>query len=276
VTGTEARVSRPLAADWIEANGAALRYELVGTGRKTLVLIHEMGGSLESWDFVLPAFAERWRVLRYDTRGAGLSEKIRGALHIDTMTDDLRAMLDSLGIAEPVALVGCAVGSAIALHFAAGHPERVAAVVAMAPATGIAPERKLATLAYAERIETEGVRATADEGLIGSYPVELRGDAARFQAFRARRIGNDPESYAAVYRMLAGLDMTSDFARIACPTLVISGTLDRGRPPANGEAVARAIRDAKFKTLETSHFMAVQTPEPVAAAITGFLSEIGF
>lgn len=269
-------MSRPVAAGWIEANGAALRYELAGHGRRTLVLVHEMGGSLESWDFVLPALVERWRLLRYDTRGAGLSEKIRGTVDIDTMTDDLGALLDGLGIVEPVALVGCAVGSAIALHFAARHPERAAAVIAMAPATGIAPERRAATLAYAERIEAEGVRATADEGLMGSYPVELRGDAARFAAFRARRIGNDPRSYAAIYRMLAGLDMTADFARIACPTLVISGTLDRGRPPANGELVARAIRNAAFRTLETSHFMAVQTPEPVAAAISGFLGEIGY
>jgi len=131
-------------------------------------------------------------------------------------------------------------------------------------------------LIYADRIEKEGVRATADEGLTGSYPVELRGDAAKFVAFRSRRIGNDPASYAAIYRMLAGLEMSDDFTRIACPTLVVSGTLDRGRPPADGERVARAIRNAKFKTLETSHFMAVQTPEPVAAAIIGFLAEIGY
>lgn len=269
-------MSRPVAADWIEANGAALRYELAGNGRKTLVLVHEMGGSLESWDFVLPALAERWRVLRYDTRGAGLSEKICGPLGIDTMTGDLGALLDGLGIAEPVALVGCAVGAAIALRFAAHNPRRAAAVVALAPATGIAPERRAATLAYAERIEIEGVRATADEGLTGSYPVELRGDAAKLAAFRARRIGNDPASYAAIYRMLAGLDMTGDFPRIACPALVIAGTLDRGRPPANVEPLARAIRNAAFKTLETSHFMAVQTPEAVAAAIAGFLSEVGY
>jgi len=269
-------VPRPLAAEWIEANGAALRYELAGSGRRTLVLVHEMGGSLESWDFVLPALAERWRVLRYDTRGAGLSEKIRGALTIETMAEDLRALLDALGIREPVALAGCAVGAAIALHFAARHPERTAAVVAMAPATGVPPERRATTLAYADRIESEGVRATIDEGLTGSYPGELRGDAAKFAAFRARRIGNDPRSYAAVYRMLAGLDMSGDLARIACPTLVISGTLDRGRPPADGERVARAIRGAKFRTLESSHFMAVQTPEPVATAIAGFLAETGY
>ena len=85
---------------------------------RTVVLIHEMGGSLESWDEVAPVLAANRRVLRYDTRGAGLSEKVRGALCIDTMVDDLGALLDALGIVGKVALAGIAVGGAIALHAA--------------------------------------------------------------------------------------------------------------------------------------------------------------
>jgi pimeloyl-ACP methyl ester carboxylesterase len=58
-----------------------------------VVLIHEMGGTLESWDGVAPLLARHRRVLRYDTRGAGLSQKARGALSID-MTEDLAALMD--------------------------------------------------------------------------------------------------------------------------------------------------------------------------------------
>ena len=64
--------------EFVELDGVALRYELSGKGERTLVLVHEMGGSLESWDDIVPRFAESRRVLRYDTRGAGLSQKIRG------------------------------------------------------------------------------------------------------------------------------------------------------------------------------------------------------
>jgi 3-oxoadipate enol-lactonase len=80
--------------EFVELNGAALRYELLGNGERTLVLVHEMGGSLESWDDIAPRFAESRRVLRYDSRGAGLSQKVRGELHIDTMADDIAALLD--------------------------------------------------------------------------------------------------------------------------------------------------------------------------------------
>src|SRR5882757_4580582 len=101
--------------EFIELNGVALRYKLTGKGDRTLVLIHEMGGSLESWDDVVPRFAGSRRVLRYDARGAGLSQKVRGQLGVDTMANDIVALLDALGIAGKVALAGVAVGGAIAL-----------------------------------------------------------------------------------------------------------------------------------------------------------------
>src|ERR1700738_5578026 len=83
-TGGRRRPPRPtekdqaLKMDFIELDGVTLRYELSGKGDRTLVLVHEMGGSLESWDDVVPRFAESRRVLRYDTRGAGMSLKVGG------------------------------------------------------------------------------------------------------------------------------------------------------------------------------------------------------
>jgi pimeloyl-ACP methyl ester carboxylesterase len=124
---------------WIDVNGVSLRYELAGTGAKTIVLVHEMGGSLETWDDMFPTLAKRWRVLRYDTREAGFSEKTGRVPVIGTMVDDIAALLDALEISAPVAIVGCAVGAAIAMHFAARHPQRSAALMAMSPATGVAP-----------------------------------------------------------------------------------------------------------------------------------------
>ena len=64
--------------NFIEANGVSLRYAVQGSG-KPVVLIHEMGGTLESWGLLAPLLAAKRRVVRYDTRGAGFSEKIRGS-----------------------------------------------------------------------------------------------------------------------------------------------------------------------------------------------------
>ena len=193
--------------DFIELDGLALRYELSGMGDRTLVLVHEMGGSLESWDDVAPRLAESRRVLRYDTRGAGMSQKVRGQLGIDTMADDITALLDALGIAGKVALAGVAVGGAIALHFAARYPERTSAVAVGSPATGVAPDRRAAALERVAKIETAGMAFAVADSMLNGYAPELRGDITRFERYRARWLGNDPASYATIWRMLAGMDI---------------------------------------------------------------------
>ena len=260
---------------FIEVNGVGLRYELSGRGERTVVLIHEMGGSLESWDEVAPVLAADRRVLRYDTRGAGLSEKVRGALSIDTMVDDLAALLDALGITGKVALAGIAVGGAIALHAAVRLPQRISAAIVGSPAIGIAPTAARRCWPGSSASSARACALPSTNSMANGYPPELRTDAARFAAFRARWLGNDPASYAAIYRMLAGMDLQGELARIACPVLVLGGRLDRVRPPALVEPVARAIPGARYQLLETSHYMAVATPELIAAAIGEFLDEAG-
>jgi len=258
---------------FVEVNGTALRYDLCGGG-PTLVLIHEMGGTLESWDLAVPLLSGKRRVLRYDTRGAGLSQKIREPLSIDTMVDDLVTLLNALHMSEKVALAGVAVGGAIAMHAAVRFPQRVAAIVASSPAVGIAPERRPALLARVEMMEREGLHAVIDT-LDLSYPVELRGDTQRFAEFRARWLGGDPVSYGAIYRMLIATDISSELPRIACPALVIAGALDRTRPPPLVEPVARAIPGARYAVLESGHYAALQTPELYARTVSGFLDEVG-
>jgi 3-oxoadipate enol-lactonase len=228
--------------NFIELDGLTLRYELSGKGDRTLVLVHEMGGSLESWDDVSPRFAESRRVLRYDTRGAGMSQKVRGQLGIDTMTDDITALLDALGIAGKVALAGVAVGGAIALHFAARYPGRTSAVA---------------------------------DSMLNGYAPELRGDIKRFEQYRARWLGNDPASYATIWRMLAGMDMQGELTRLRLPVLVIGGSLDRVRPPALAKAVANAIPGARYIEVPTGHYMAVQTPDLISDCIDEFLRTVG-
>src|SRR5438045_9504372 len=64
---------------WMEANGISIHFELAGEG-PSVVLLHEMGGTLASWDGIFPALSAQFRTLRYDQRGSGLSEKGRPAI----------------------------------------------------------------------------------------------------------------------------------------------------------------------------------------------------
>ena len=70
---------------FIDANGVSLHYDLAGARGRSVVLMHELGGTLHSWDAIAPRLSARYRVLRYDQRGAGLSEKVR-----TDFTNDIR------------------------------------------------------------------------------------------------------------------------------------------------------------------------------------------
>ena len=257
--------------NWIEVNGVGLRYELSGSGPTTLVLIHEMGGTLDSWEQGLKALNNNRQVLRYDTRGAGLSEKIGGAVTWDDMADDLKGLLDALNIAGKVGLAGIAVGGAIAIHFAVRYPDRARALVAHGPATGATSDRRRQTLERAAAVEAGGMRSIAETSLAASYPPAVRHDQAVFADFRARWLANDPRSFAAINRMLANNDIAGELPDVACSTLFTAGRHDSLRPPSAIEPMARQIPGAQFLELNTGHFASVQTPGTMSQAIHYFM-----
>jgi 3-oxoadipate enol-lactonase len=257
--------------NWIEVNGVGLRYELSGRGPTTLVLIHEMGGTLDSWDQILPALNNSRQVLRYDIRGAGLSEKINGVVTWNDMADDLKGLLDALNITGKVALAGIAVGGAIGMHFAVRYPDRAAALVAHGPATGVAAERRNQTLERAAAVEAGGMRGVVETSLANSYPPVVRHNADVFREFRARWLANDPRSFAAINRMLAAEDITSELPKVACPTLFTAGRHDGLRPSSAIEPMSKQVSGAEFLELNTGHFASIQTPGIMAQAIHYYL-----
>src|SRR5690606_2976758 len=97
------------------------------------------------------------------------SEKPRGPVQINDLVNDLLGLMNNQGI-DRALIVGCAIGGTVALAFAAAHPERAQAVLALAPATGLPPERAEATQANARNLILRGQRPTIDERLIRSWP----------------------------------------------------------------------------------------------------------
>jgi len=257
---------------YIDVNGTGVRYEMNGKGPKTIVLIHEMGGSLETWELVVPKLSANYRVLRYDMRGCGMSEKITGELKIETLSSDLLCLLDLLKLAEPVYVAGCAVGGAVAICFAGTNPSRANGLILFSPAVGIRVEQRPDRLKRIQGLEKRGMRAIADDSLAKSYPAAVRAlDPEGFSSFRARWLGNDPESFCAMYRMLINMDLGHHIRAVNCPTRVIGGAYDDVRPAVASEEVARQIPRAEFKIIQSGHQMPAQTPGLVCDVITEFI-----
>jgi 3-oxoadipate enol-lactonase len=255
---------------WIDANGASLRYELSGSGNETLVLMHEAGGCMESYEDALPGLEKAFRVLRYDQRGFGFSEKVR-ELTFGTVLADLAGLLDALKITAPVHVAGCAMGSDFAAGFAARYPRRVAKLAIASPNIGSNAARSAPILERAALVEREGIRAAVKASLDRSYPENLRAlDQERFRRFRSRWVCNTPASFMASARMMSAMDLTPEYAKIEAPTLVIGGIHDTQRPPEMAQRVANAIRGAKYVLADTGHFMNVETPQLFAETIVPF------
>ncbi len=255
---------------WIEANGASLRYALSGSGNDTLVLLHEAGGCIESYDDALPELEKHFRVLRYDQRGFGFSEKVR-KLTFEGVVADLAALLNALDITAPVVVAGCAMGADYAVGFAARHPARVAKLAIASPYIGSNLARSPHSIERAALVEREGIRAAMQASHDRSYPEHLRArDRERFARYQARWVCNTPASFAAQARMMQNVDLTPEYPRIKAPTLVIGAIHDTQRPPEVAQRVANATAGSKYLLADTGHFMNVETPQLFADTMLAF------
>ena len=162
---------------WFSTSATSLRYAAGGSGSDWIVMLHEIGGTLETWSRVADGLGRRFRTLPYDQRGCGLSEKIRGAFSFEQQVDELDALLQSLGI-ECCHLAGVAIGSALAVRFATRWPGRVRSLVLASPALKVDEDRRAYLHDRAAKVETEGMRATVETTLGNSWPPEATRDPA--------------------------------------------------------------------------------------------------
>ncbi|MEJ8572598.1 alpha/beta hydrolase [Microbaculum marinum] len=261
---------------WADLNGVALRYAATGASGPTVVLIHEMGGSLESWDGVVAQLPGDIRTLRHDLRGSGMSEKIQGCADVEALAADIAGLLDLEAVAGPVVLAGCAAGAAVAMCFAARYPARTAGVIGLAPAVGVQAAFRAERLEGLKSVETHGQRSIEQDMLARAWPDVLRlRDPDVFAAYRARWIAADPYGFAALSRMLFDLTFNDYLPQIRCPALMVAGEHDPLRPPDHVAELSTHIRGCRFRSVDSGHFMNVQSPELVAGLIAGFLRDNG-
>ena len=257
---------------WAELPGCTLRVARSGHGTERVVLLHELGGSLESFDAAAALLAPAFQVLRYDQRGAGGSEKPRAPFDMADHAADLHALLRWSGWQGPVLLVGTAAASAILAEFALAHPADVAGLLLCSPAVGATGDAAAYLRTRAERATQDGMRAVVDTSLARSFPPPLRGDGAGFSAYRARMMGNDPVGYAHANMALVHATVDQRLGRLLVPVDVLAGRYDVVCPPEQVADTASRIPGARFSLVDSGHLMAVQTPGLVADAVHALAS----
>jgi 3-oxoadipate enol-lactonase len=263
------RRSRSKAVPWTEANGISIHYELAGHG-PSVVLLHEMGGTLASWDGIAPALSKRFGTLRYDQRGSGLSEKVRQPITTEILVEDLEAVLRESELAPPYHFVTVAAATMQALIYMKRHPGEVASFVFCNPFTGADPSRIAALEERAALAEREGLRNAIAVTLDKSWPSNI-GDRAAYAAYRGRYLAHDPVCFASMNRAIARPNVTHLAKEISVPTMVVAGRFDQVRPPKASEEFARTIPGAHFELIDAVHMMPAQAAAALLALLEDFL-----
>jgi 3-oxoadipate enol-lactonase len=255
----------------IDTGRISLFFEEAGSGGVPALLLHELGGSSESWRAVIPLLAADRRVIAADLRCAGRSEKPPGPFALADAADDLDGLLRALGIAGPVDAIGAALGSLVGAVLAIRHPARVRRLMMCAVAPDMAGPTRAYVAERAAKVRVVGMRGVAEASLANSFPETHPVQRA---AYRGIYLGNDPAAYAELSLALGRLEMTAgDWGAIRAPVLVASGAHDFLWPPAIGRQVAALIPGARFEVMEdAAHFPHLQAPESLARLARNFLA----
>lgn len=248
-----------------QSGDARLYWESAGSGEPVL-LVMGLGLNATAWWRTVPVLAGGLRVILFDNRGVGRSDRTTGPYNLRQMAEDAIAVMDAAGVAT-ASVYGLSLGGIIAQQLTIRHPERVRALVLGASTPGghrhELPERDV--LNFIQRRGSMTPEEAAWASVPYSYCTETRErHAGRIgeDLIQRLRFPTNPIAYRAQLSAAWGYDGGNGLNEIAVPTLVLHGTEDRIVPFANGELLADAIPGAQLEVLEgAGHLYPTDAPE---------------
>ena len=241
----------------------------------TIVLSHALGCTLAMWDEVAALLKADYTVLRYDHRGHGKSSVPAGPYSVEMLAGDA-ADLIAAEVGGPVHFVGLSLGGMVAQSLAAIHPGSVRSIVVANSSSWYDDAARAMWQARIATVREKGVEGIADGALPRWFTPAFRANAAgsqRVAQLRADLVKTSAAAYIASCEAIATMDLRGANERIACPTLVVAGTLDEATPLALSEKIAEAIDGAQLETIVAAHLSAVEQPEAFAALLREFIGE---
>jgi pimeloyl-ACP methyl ester carboxylesterase len=270
--------------DVVQTNDIRTAYEIVGSG-PPLVLIH--GGFVDSamWQPQLDAFAQDYRVLRYDLRGHGRTgPSARRRYTIELLADDLKALLDALAIPSAT-ICGLSLGGMIAQAFAARYGQMIDRLVlaGTAVSTTLTLADKLQRYLIAPRwlmlltIRLLGARRLVDYSFRAARRMRgadwLGRDPAVSEYVRRTMLAIPTAEYVKIYGALYDFK-AQDLRHIAAPTLIVNGQYEGRSVLAHAAYLQRMIPHARLATVSNAgHTVNMENPSAFNAILRAFLEK---
>ncbi len=268
----------PAEIRYARSNGARIAYRVAGQGSLDLVLVPGFPSNLDilpedpGYGRLVRRLSTFGRLILFDRRGMGLSDRLEATLQDETMTtQDIAAVMSAVGSSR-AAVIGASDGAALAVRLAAERPDLVRALILFG---GCA--RASATAAEARRLRAwiEAVEMSWGKGVTLAALAPARTEDRRLLDWWARleRLSASPTGAAALARLHAGIDVSDRLADVRAPTLVIHRADDAHASVEGGRGLARAIPGARLAELPgRDHLVWMGDVDRVADLIEEFLT----
>jgi 3-oxoadipate enol-lactonase len=258
----------------IRVNGVELACRFDGPENGHVVM---MSNSLMSdhtmWDITIPAMTDRYRVLRYDTRGHGCSGVTPGPYTIERLADDAIGLIDQLGIRK-VHFVGLSMGGMIAQQMGARFPERVYSLSLCDTASEM-PPRSL----WEERFaiaRTQGMAGLVDSTMQRWFTAPfIACDPQSVEKVRRMVLGTPVEGYIACGSAVRDMAQTTMLLQVKTPTLILVGRQDPSCTVENSIVIHRMIDGSEMIVLEeAAHLSNIEQSQAFNNALRRFIDQV--
>lgn len=247
---------------------------------KSIVFVHGWPLCNEMFEYQFTQLAQQFRCVAPSLRGFGRSSQPWGGYDLDVFADDLRSVLEALGL-QDVVLAGFGMGGAVALRYMGRHQGyRVSKLALLAAAAPIWPRdcdfpKGCAEVSPVERLvelgEADRARLVAET--IGKFFHTDCASSASLAAWLFHlAMGASPKAVVASLHILGQADLRADIATVSVATLILHGCHDKLVPFAVGEALARGIRGSQLVSLdESGHALFWEERKKVNAELARFV-----
>lgn len=256
----------------IRSNGIHLYYEVHGEGQP-LLLIHGLGSSTRDWELQVTEFSKSYKVITFDLRGHGRSDKPKGPYSMAMFAADATGLLQALGI-DRAHVAGISLGGGVAFQMAVDAPEMIQTLTIVNSTPELIVRTFKERLMVWQRIAIVKVLGMKKMGEVLSKRLFVKPEHEEIRRiFCERWAENDTRAYLNAMRALVGWSVNAQIDSLRCPTLVIAADQDYSPVSVKEEYTAR-IPDAQLVVIpDARHAVTVEHPQAFNLALQEFLAK---
>lgn len=258
----------------ISVNGIDINYRLEGPENAPVVTFsHSLSANLGMWDAQAEALRDRYRVLRYDTRGHGGTTPTEGAYTLEQLAEDAAGLLRALGI-ERTHFVGLSLGGMIGQTLALAHPELLRSLTLCDTSSGYGPDARAMWEQRIDSARKNGLEANVEPTIDRWFsPGFVTRTPETIESVRQMICSTPLAGYVGCGQAIAELALTDRIEAISAPTLIIVGEDDPGTPVEMHRIIHDRIADSELVVIPTArHLSNIEAAEEFNAALVRFLN----